>query len=381
MMWTYLWINLGAFIVPFLFSFHPRLRFDRQWHAAVPAILGMMLLFIPWDAWATARGIWGFHAAHLVGYSLLGLPIEEWLFFICIPYACLFTYHCFKVLGVQDHLGLNARVITRVLIAGSAMIAVFYADQLYTCITFGLLAFFLLMVTLWTKAEWAGRAYFAYAVLLLPFLVVNGLLTGTGLEEPVVWYNGSQIWGVRIATIPLEDVFYGLLMFMLSVWLYERRLNKGTSRTKLLMLLPMSMLSFMPASGPGDMDLVRRNFQLAHRDKVVCKGMIRYLEQGPATPLSIAYLGGYQAIWAEHVFSPWSKLETFQRGTANLDRAIAMDGDDAELRFVRLSIQRNCPAFLNYKGHIQEDREFIARHADRIASYTIREMAKALLEG
>lgn len=381
MMSTYLWINLGAFIVPFLFSFHPRLRFDRQWHAALPAILGMMVLFIPWDAWATARGIWGFNAAHLVGFSLLGLPIEEWLFFICIPYACLFTYHCFKVLGVKDHLGPYARAITRVLIAGSVMIAVFCADQLYTCITFGLLAFFLLMLTLWTKPFWAGRAYFAYAVLLLPFLIVNGLLTGTGLEEPVVWYNDLQIWGVRIATIPLEDVFYGLLMFMLPVWLYERLLNKGPSRTKLLMLLPLSLLSFPPASGPVDMDLVRKNFHEAHANREVCKGMIQHLEQGPATPVSIAYLGGYQAIWAEHAFSPWSKLETFRRGTANLDRAIAMDGDNAEVRFVRLSIQRNCPMFLNYKGHIQEDRDFLARHWERIASSEIRKMAKALLEG
>lgn len=225
-MWTYLWIDLGAFAVPFLFSFHPRLRFDRQWHAAWPAILGMMLLFIPWDAWAASRGIWGFNPEHLVGFELLGLPIEEWLFFICIPYACLFTYHCFKVLGVKDHFKAYAKGFTRGLIAASVMIAVFYPHQLYTCITFALLAFFLAMITLWSDSRWLGRAYFTYLVLLLPFLIVNGLLTGTGMDRPVVWYDEAHIWGVRIATIPAEDVFYGLLMFLLTVVIYEGLLAK-----------------------------------------------------------------------------------------------------------------------------------------------------------
>ena len=232
-MWTYLWIDLGAFVVPFLFSFHPRMRFDRQWHAAAPAILGMMVLFIPWDAWATSRGIWGFNEEHLVGFTLLGLPIEEWLFFICIPYACLFTYHCFKVLGVKDRLEPYVMAITRTLLAASVLISVFYAHQLYTCINFALLAFLLLMITLWSKPRWMGRAYFTYVVLLIPFLIVNGLLTGTGLERPVVWYDEAHIWGARIATIPVEDVFYGLLMFLLTVVIYEALVARKAARNGL----------------------------------------------------------------------------------------------------------------------------------------------------
>ncbi len=229
-MWTYLWIDLGAFAVPFLFSFHPRLRFDRQWHAVWPAILGMMLLFIPWDALATAGGIWGFNPEHLVGFSLLGLPIEEWLFFICIPYACLFTYHCFEVLGVKDYFKPYAKGITGGLIAASFLVAVFYPFKLYSGITFALLAFFLLMITMWSKPHWLGRAYFTYLVLLIPFLIVNGLLTGTGMDRPVVWYDEAHIWGARIATIPVEDVFYGLLMFLLTVVIYEVLLVKKARR-------------------------------------------------------------------------------------------------------------------------------------------------------
>jgi len=232
---TYLWIDLGAFLVPFFCSFHPRLRFDRTWFALWPAICGMMLLFIPWDAFFTARGIWGFNMEHLSGIPVLGLPIEEWLFFICISYACVFTYHCFRVLGVKDFFGPWATRISYALIACSLLITVFFPGRAYTTGAFGLLALWLLVLQLWSKPKWLGRAYFAYLVLLLPFLVVNGILTGSGLDAPVVWYNDAHNLGIRIGTIPVEDIFYGLLMFLMTVTFYEallgRRIRQSEDQT------------------------------------------------------------------------------------------------------------------------------------------------------
>ena len=227
---TYLWIDLGALIVPLLFSFHPRLRFDRTWHALWPAIGCMMLLFIPWDIWFTHLGIWGFNPEHLSGLSLFGLPLEEWLFFICIPYACVFTYHCFRVLGVKDFSGgKRATLITWALIASMLLIIIFFPGKVYTTSAFGGLALLLLLLQLWMKPAWVGRAYFAYLVLLFPFLIVNGILTGSFLEEAVVWYNDAQNLGVRIGTIPVEDVFYGMLMFMLTVSVYEGLLARRSA--------------------------------------------------------------------------------------------------------------------------------------------------------
>jgi lycopene cyclase domain-containing protein len=61
----------------------------------------------------------------------------------------------------------------------------------------------------------------AYLVILLPFFIVNGILTGTGLEEPVVWYNDNENMGVRLFTIPVEDTIYGFLLIGLNITLYE----------------------------------------------------------------------------------------------------------------------------------------------------------------
>jgi lycopene cyclase domain-containing protein len=223
---TYGWVDLGSVIVPFLASFHPRLRFHRNWWALFPGIAVMMALFIPWDASFTRADIWGFNPEHVWGTRLLYLPIEEWLFFICIPYCCVFSYHCFLVLGVKDHWGRQSRIISMVLVIVLLAIALWNWSRAYTFTAWTLCALWIGLTAFVQRASWLGRFYFAYTVLLLPFLVVNGLLTGTGLDRPVVWYNDAENLGIRIGTIPVEDIFYGMLMTGLVVSVYEALLAR-----------------------------------------------------------------------------------------------------------------------------------------------------------
>ena len=223
---TYAWVNLCSVFVPFLASFHPRLKFHTKWWALFPGIAIMMGLFIPWDAAFTRAGVWGFNPEHVWSTRLLHLPIEEWLFFICIPYCCVFSYHCFHVLGVKDHLGRYARAISVALVFGLLTLAFWNWTRAYTFTAWALCALWIGFTAFIQKAPWLGRFYFAYAMLLLPFLVVNGILTGTGLEREVVWYDNAENLGLRILTIPVEDVFYGMLMVGLVVSVYEALLAR-----------------------------------------------------------------------------------------------------------------------------------------------------------
>lgn len=58
--------------------------------------------------------------------------------------------------------------------------------------------------------------------MLIPFFIVNGLLTGTFISGEVVWYNNAENLGIRIGTVPIEDVFYAFSMLYMNLILIEK---------------------------------------------------------------------------------------------------------------------------------------------------------------
>ena len=217
----YLLLDLFSISIPLIRSFEPKVRFNQQWKYLFPAILITGSFFIVWDIIFTNHGIWGFNPRYLLGVFLGGLPVEEWLFFICIPYACLFTYVALNFFIEKDWLGPYARNITLVLVLILSVVGLSHFDKAYTFTTFALTVGFL-MLHLWVfKSKYLGRFYLAYAVILLPFFLVNGILTGSFIEEQVVWYNDQENLGIRLFTIPIEDSIYGMLLILMNVTIFE----------------------------------------------------------------------------------------------------------------------------------------------------------------
>ncbi len=224
--YTYLLINILSVLFPLIFSFHPKINFRNKFSALLPSLLFTALLFIVWDIIFTKKGIWGFNPNYVTGMYFFNLPIEEVLFFICIPFASIFIYECLIVFEVKDYFKNAENKITYTLIILCGCMAGLYYDKLYTSITFGLNALFLTMYLSFVKHKFLSRFYFSYLIVLIPFFIVNGILTGTGVEEPIVWYNNSENLGIRLLTIPVEDAFYGMLMLLLSITFYEMKLKR-----------------------------------------------------------------------------------------------------------------------------------------------------------
>ena len=160
----------------------------------------------------------GFNDLHLVGLRFFGLPIEEYLFFFCIPYACTFTY--FVLRNYVPKLHLAARQVLFVLAALLLLALLFVHDLWYPKVTFVLLAAFILVVVR-RKEPFLQHFLAMYLIILLPFSVVNGILTGSWIKEEVVWYNDAENLGIRLGTIPVEDTMYGMLMLLMTITFME----------------------------------------------------------------------------------------------------------------------------------------------------------------
>lgn len=226
--YAYLAIISACLLSTFIFSFYKKRAFYKDWKYFIPANIVISFLFIIWDIWFTKIGVWGFNPDYLIGINLFYLPIEEVLFFFCIPYSCTFLFFSITYLIRRNLLKPYSKHITYLLIFVLIACAVLNIDQLYTFITFGLTIIFLIYCLISNiKLEYI---YLSYLFILPFFFISNGILTGSFIEEPIVWYNNNENLGLRIFTIPIEDSVYGFLLISTNILLYQYIKNKISDR-------------------------------------------------------------------------------------------------------------------------------------------------------
>ena len=224
--YTYLLINFFVVVIPLAFSFHPGIRFYKRWNSFFPGMMITAAIFVIWDIIFTRLGVWSFNSSYITGLMIFNLPVEEVLFFVCIPYACVFTYYCISIFykGLNK---LNVRnPVSIVIILILLFSGIYFHDRLYSSVTFITAAAFLCYIFYYAKKEWSGRFIVSYVLLLVPFLVSNGILTGFGLDQPIVRYNDQQTTNLRVATIPIEDFAYSLLLIGINVFTFEHFTKK-----------------------------------------------------------------------------------------------------------------------------------------------------------
>lgn len=215
--YTYIVINILTILPPFLLSFDKKVAFYKNWKYLFPSIFFTAVVFIVWDIFKTASGVWDFNPKYLLGIYIVNLPLEEWLFFITVPYAIMFIYECL-IAYFKDIFYSVAPYISVFFLLLLLLGSILYYDRIYTIITFPFAFLFLLIHHAVLKRRIAGKFWFAYFVHLIPFLIVNGILTAM----PVVTYNDSENMGFRIFTIPFEDTIYSMLLLLMNVTIYER---------------------------------------------------------------------------------------------------------------------------------------------------------------
>jgi len=218
----YLIIELCAVIIPLIFSFDKNLQFYKNWKSVIVSFIIVGSIFIPTDIFFTKYGVWGFNSAYHSNIILLHLPLEEWLFFIAIPYASIFLHY--TLVYYFPNILLNRKntwIISCLLLLILMIVILFNYSRTYTVFN-SIIMILAIILALFDKTKTINRFYISFLFILIPFFMVNSILTGSFIEKGVLWYNPSDILGIRIFTVPVEDAGYAFSLILLNLLLMSK---------------------------------------------------------------------------------------------------------------------------------------------------------------
>ncbi|MBI65463.1 MAG: hypothetical protein CMG64_04140 [Candidatus Marinimicrobia bacterium] len=212
-----------SFIVPFLFSFHPKVLFYKKFNIIIKSIPIAAFPFIIWDIIFVRYDIWGFNKKYIINRYIFNLPIEEVLFFFVIPFCCLYSYHLidkYKISFFNNNF--NWKLINNIFMFFLIVLAVLNFNKLYTFFCFLCFILIILLERI-IRVEINYNLFYTFFILIIiPMIIVNGALTGLFYNQVVVWYNESEILGIRFFSMPIEDLIYCHQLTLFNIMIYKK---------------------------------------------------------------------------------------------------------------------------------------------------------------
>jgi len=222
MKFTYALILFFTVIICLIASFDRRIKFNQHFSAFLKAAIVVAIPFIAWDVYFTAKGVWWFNTDYTIGLNIAGLPLEEMLFFIFIPFSCVFTFYTIDKYYKWNALSGFNNILVFVSVIVLSVVALLNTDKIYTFVTAIVTIATLIYLHFIARSEWITKASVVFTILMLGFFPVNGILTGSFIESPIVNYNPKDFLGIRMFTIPIEDAVYGYSQFLLVLYFFKQ---------------------------------------------------------------------------------------------------------------------------------------------------------------
>ncbi|MEN9744101.1 MAG: hypothetical protein RLZZ65_1906 [Bacteroidota bacterium] len=227
----YGWVILCSIAGPLALSFDQKVAYYKDWRVVFPATFVVALPFLAWDMLFTHLGVWGFNPSYLLGYYLYNLPIEEVLFFLVIPYNFIFLLRVIQAYFPNRNAQRLTQFFAFVFVFSSTLWVLLYAHNYYTFLACAISG---ALTVLLRKKRWFTDFMWAYLLCLLPFFIVNGILTGAATEAPIVWYSEQHIIGWRMISIPFEDLYYNYSLLLPLTWVYFSLKNRKENALRIL---------------------------------------------------------------------------------------------------------------------------------------------------
>ncbi|MFN0274123.1 MAG: lycopene cyclase domain-containing protein [Chitinophagales bacterium] len=229
----YLLINIGAIFFPLIFSFEKRVAYYKGFKHLFPALILTAAVFLIWDYFFTKQGVWAFNERYVTGTYFLNMPVEEVMFFFCIPFASIFIYAFInRFFPNSVFFDKIAKPVSIFILLITIVLFVRNFDKAYTALNCGYAIILLAAQLFFIKGNYMGKFYRFYLWHLIPFFIINGILTGTGIEQEVVSYNNNENLGIRLGTIPVEDSLYSMSLMLMNISIFEGLKNSVLSREK-----------------------------------------------------------------------------------------------------------------------------------------------------
>ncbi len=214
----YLIVNLLIIIGPLLLSFDRTVHYFRYWLKALISILFVMIPFLVWDIAVTGKH-WQFNEAFTLQFRLLGLPIEEYLFFITVPFSCLFIWQI--IVTHQAIKWINNGLVFTIIAVVSIILGIQFIlwGKIYTSLMCFMVACTIFIDDLLKTHLFRQKRTYKFLLILTELIgIFNGYLT----SRPIVLYEPKYLLNFKIWTIPVEDFIYGYTLISMCTIIFEK---------------------------------------------------------------------------------------------------------------------------------------------------------------
>ena len=127
---------------------------------------------------------------------------------------------------------------------------------------------------------------------------------------------------------------------------------------------------------------IRQNIGEVFKTDTVCKRMLAAFEKTDISKsnLLLGYKGAVELGMGRHDPNVFKKMSWFGDGKEHLEKSIANDPQNLELRFLRLTIQTNMPAFLGYSENKEKDKAFVIENLEKAPSEEFKKRVRGFIK-
>lgn len=121
-----------------------------------------------------------------------------------------------------------------------------------------------------------------------------------------------------------------------------------------------------------ELEALRHQYQLAVKDEEAAislwKALVNYDGKDAVV---MAYKASARSLMAQHIWNPLDKLSKAKESMRLFRKAVRLDPDNLEVRFLRFAIQHSIPSILDIDDERKEDMAILLRRLPEYENYAL----------